>query len=87
MTQDQRTGVAKTLLTPEDSSKAASSQGQFLGLSTRTATVNKKVYRHLQDGDMLVVNRQPTLHKPSMMAHKARVLKGEKTIRMHYANW
>jgi hypothetical protein len=36
---------------------------------------------------MLIVNRQPTLHKPSMMAHKARVLKGEKTIRMHYANW
>lgn len=36
---------------------------------------------------MLILNRQPTLHKPSMMAHKARVLQGEKTIRMHYANW
>jgi len=32
------------------------------------------------------MNRQPTLHKPSMMAHRARVLPGEKTIRMHYAN-
>lgn len=29
---------------------------------------------------------QPTLHKPSIMAHVVRVLKGEKTIRMHYAN-
>lgn len=87
MTQDQRTGVAKTLLTPEDSSNATTSQTQFAGLSTRTPTVNKKVYRHLQDGDVLIVNRQPTLHKASMMAHKARVLKGEKTIRMHYANW
>ena len=31
------------------------------------------VHRHLQTGDRLLVNRQPTLHKPSMMAHKARV--------------
>ncbi|XP_058072061.1 DNA-directed RNA polymerase I subunit 1 isoform X2 [Magnolia sinica] len=29
---------------------------------------------------------EPTLHKPSMMAHVVRVLKGEKTLRMHYAN-
>jgi len=29
---------------------------------------------------------KPTLHKPSMMAHFVRVLPGEKTIRMHYAN-
>lgn len=29
---------------------------------------------------------QPTLHKPSIMAHIVRVLKGEKTLRMHYAN-
>lgn len=33
-----------------------------------------KVYRHLIDGDVLLVNRQPTLHKPGIMAHKARVL-------------
>ncbi|KAF2640084.1 DNA-directed RNA polymeras-like protein I subunit [Massarina eburnea CBS 473.64] len=47
---------------------------------------NKKVHRHLNNGDVVVMNRQPTLHKPSMMAHRARVLPGEKTIRMHYAN-
>ncbi|QCE05239.1 DNA-directed RNA polymerase I subunit RPA1 [Vigna unguiculata] len=29
---------------------------------------------------------EPTLHKPSIMAHIVRVLKGEKTVRMHYAN-
>ncbi|XP_046828533.1 DNA-directed RNA polymerase I subunit RPA1 isoform X2 [Vespa crabro] len=46
----------------------------------------KIVHRHLQNGDMLLVNRQPTLHKPSIMAHKARILKGEKTLRLHYAN-
>ncbi len=47
---------------------------------------NKKVYRHLQTGDVVIMNRQPTLHKPSMMGHRARVLSNEKTIRMHYAN-
>ena len=32
------------------------------------------------------MNRQPTLHKPSMMGHRAKVLTNQKTIRMHYAN-
>lgn len=47
-----------------------------------------KVYRHLVDGDVLLVNRQPTLHKPGIMAHRARVLKHvkEQTLRMNYAN-
>ncbi|XP_028403627.1 DNA-directed RNA polymerase I subunit RPA1-like isoform X2 [Dendronephthya gigantea] len=69
---NQRQAIAKRLLTPSHSS---------LPLSQ-----NKKVYRHLKDGDVLLLNRQPTLHKPSIMAHKARVLPGEKTIRLHYAN-
>lgn len=34
----------------------------------------------------MLVNRQPTLHKPSIMAHIARILPKEQTIRMHYAN-
>jgi DNA-directed RNA polymerase I subunit RPA1 len=46
----------------------------------------KKVFRHLRDGDVLLVNRQPTLHKPGIMAHTAKVLPGQRTIRMHYAN-
>ncbi|CAJ2510680.1 Uu.00g063050.m01.CDS01 [Anthostomella pinea] len=47
---------------------------------------SKKVHRHLGNGDVVLMNRQPTLHKPSIMGHRARVLPGEKTIRMHYAN-
>lgn len=46
----------------------------------------KTVYRHLRDGDMALVNRQPTLHKPGIMAHSVRVLENERTIRMHYSN-
>jgi DNA-directed RNA polymerase I subunit RPA1 len=65
---------------------------QSLNLKKRKAIANllktgqKVVYRHLMNGDMLLVNRQPTLHKPSIMAHSARVLQKEQTIRMHYAN-
>ena len=47
---------------------------------------NKKVHRHLTNGDIVLMNRQPTLHKPSIMAHRTHILPGEKTIRMHYAN-
>jgi len=32
------------------------------------------VERHLQDGDYVLFNRQPTLHKMSIMCHRARVL-------------
>ncbi|KAJ7490360.1 hypothetical protein B0H11DRAFT_2010213 [Mycena galericulata] len=83
LTVEQRTAIANQLLTPQENEHGGFGRR---GLYTRTASINKKVYRHLRDGDILILNRQPTLHKPSMMAHKARVLKGEKTIRMHYAN-
>ncbi|KMT20750.1 hypothetical protein BVRB_1g007210 isoform B [Beta vulgaris subsp. vulgaris] len=46
----------------------------------------KLVHRHLRNGDLVLVNRQPTLHKPSLIALRVRVLPGEKTIRFHYAN-
>ena len=32
------------------------------------------VHRHLMDGDVVLFNRQPSLHKLSMMAHKIKVL-------------
>lgn len=44
------------------------------------------VNRHLLSGDILLFNRQPTLHKPSIMAFRARVLPNEKGFRLHYAN-
>ncbi|XP_046999760.1 DNA-directed RNA polymerase I subunit RPA1 [Schistocerca americana] len=68
----QRENIAKRLLTPVEKS------GSFKGV--------KYVHRHLHNGDILLMNRQPTLHRPSIMAHKARVLKREKTFRLHYSN-
>ncbi|KAI9370808.1 hypothetical protein BJX61DRAFT_513951 [Aspergillus egyptiacus] len=69
---DERIALANQLLAPSN----------FRMKGSR----NKKVYRHLTTGDIVLMNRQPTLHKPSIMGHKARVLPNEKTIRMHYAN-
>lgn len=34
------------------------------------------VERHLVDGDIVLFNRQPSLHRISMMAHRVKVLKG-----------
>lgn len=33
-----------------------------------------KVERHIRDGDVILFNRQPSLHKESMMAHRVRVM-------------
>lgn len=75
-TLHQREAISKTLLT-----RSASAQG------TSKNRV-KRVWRHLKTGDVVLMNRQPTLHKPSIMAHTTRVLTNPKmqTIRMHYAN-
>ncbi|KAI8446938.1 hypothetical protein BY996DRAFT_4594345 [Phakopsora pachyrhizi] len=88
MDEDSRQALANTLLnTSSESDRASRNPRPDIGLPmTRKSMVGKRVHRHLDDGDILILNRQPTLHKPSMMCHRARILKGEKTIRMHYAN-
>jgi len=43
-----------------------------------------KVERHLIDGDIVLFNRHPSLHKGSLMAHYVKVLPG-RTFRMHPA--
>lgn len=75
-TPHQREAISKTLLT-----RSASA----LGTSKNRV---KRVWRHLKTGDVVLMNRQPTLHKPSIMAHTTRVLTNPnmQTIRMHYAN-
>jgi len=41
-----------------------------------------KVERHLQDGDVVLFNRHPSLHKGSLMAHFVKILPG-RTFRLH----
>ena len=40
------------------------------------------VNRHLIDGDYILFNRQPSLHKMSMMGHKIKVMKAD-TFRLN----
>ncbi len=42
------------------------------------------VERHLSDGDIVLFNRQPSLHRMSIMAHRVRVLP-YRTFRLHLA--
>lgn len=67
----QREAVAKQLMTP---------------CSGPRKIPMKIVNRHIKNGDVLLLNRQPTLHRPSIQAHSARILPGEKVLRLHYAN-
>ena len=59
-------------------------------LSTKSKALeqseNKIVYRHLINDDYVLMNRQPTLHKPSIQAHRARVMPKDRVLRMPYAN-
>ncbi len=43
-----------------------------------------KVERHLQEGDVVLFNRHPSLHKGSFMAHFVKILPG-RTFRLHPA--
>ena len=45
--------------------------------------VGDTIHRHLQNGDIVLFNRQPTLHKMSMMAHRARIMTKGDTFRMN----
>ena len=44
------------------------------------------VHRHMMDGDAILFNRQPTLHRMSMMCHIARIMKQGDTFRMNVAD-
>jgi DNA-directed RNA polymerase II subunit RPB1 len=41
------------------------------------------IHRHMMDGDAILFNRQPTLHRMSMMCHIARIMKRGDTFRMN----
>jgi hypothetical protein len=61
----KREAVAKGLLLPAFASGLGSMRG-----SHNLINAHKVVHRHLLDGDVMLTNRQPTLHKPSLMAHR-----------------
>ena len=44
------------------------------------------VHRHMMDGDAVLFNRQPCLHRMSMMCHIAKIMKKGDTFRMNVAD-
>ena len=44
------------------------------------------IHRHMMDGDAVLFNRQPTLHRMSMMCHIAKIMKQGDTFRMNVAD-
>ena len=44
------------------------------------------IHRHLQDGDPVLFNRQPTLHRMSMMCHIVKIMHVGNTFRMNVAD-
>jgi DNA-directed RNA polymerase I subunit RPA1 len=79
----QQVGKPKELLMKAMQRKSASRLLTFGNNAVnRQATV---VHRQLDRGDLMLMNRQPTLHRPSIMGHRARILKGQRALRMNYA--
>lgn len=69
----KRESMAKQLLNPSFSAVGATRARGRGGLASGSAVTSgrgKIVHRHLKDGDVMLTNRQPTLHKPGLMAHR-----------------
>ena len=49
-------------------------------------SVGDILHRHMMDGDPVLFNRQPTLHRMSMMCHIVKVMKKGDTFRMNVAD-
>jgi DNA-directed RNA polymerase II subunit RPB1 len=45
-----------------------------------------KVHRHMMDGDAVLFNRQPSLHRMSMMAHIVKIMKKGDTFRINVSD-
>lgn len=62
---------AKTVFLKEDNRTVSL---RYVASDTINLREGDIVHRHLIDGDIVLFNRQPSLHKASMMAHRVRVL-------------
>lgn len=73
--------IVKNKLGEKSSLKARTINVEFLkninNQTNVTIDIGDTVWRNLQDNDIVFFNRQPTLHKMGMMAHKAVILEGK----------
>ena len=59
---------------------------KYVDRSTLNLRNGDTVHRHLMDGDPVLFNRQPTLHRMSMMCHIAKIMNVGDTFRMNVAD-
>ncbi|MBT6939981.1 MAG: hypothetical protein HN994_06270, partial [Candidatus Marinimicrobia bacterium] len=59
---------------------------KYVDRDTLTLNDGDMVHRHLMDGDPVLFNRQPTLHRMSMMCHIVKVMKTGSTFRLNVAD-
>ena len=59
---------------------------RYIDKSSIHIEVGDIVHRHMMDGDAVLFNRQPTLHRMSMMCHIAKIMKRGDTFRMNVAD-
>jgi DNA-directed RNA polymerase beta' subunit len=59
---------------------------RYLDRKTITLQNGDIVHRHMMNGDAVLFNRQPSLHRMSMMAHIARIMMYGDTFRMNVAD-
>uniref|UniRef100_A0AB39JCQ8 DNA-directed RNA polymerase subunit n=1 Tax=Florenciella sp. virus SA2 TaxID=3240092 RepID=A0AB39JCQ8_9VIRU len=58
----------------------------YVDLDNIKIEIGDIVHRHILDGDMVLFNRQPTLHRMSMMAHVAKIMYQGDTFRLNVAD-
>jgi DNA-directed RNA polymerase II subunit RPB1 len=56
---------------------------RYIDRKTIKLNIGDIVHRHMLDGDMCLFNRQPSLHRPSMMGHIAKIMEVGDTFRMN----
>ena len=59
---------------------------KYVDRNTIDLNIGDVVHRHMLDGDPVLFNRQPTLHRMSMMCHIARIMNEGNTFRMNVAD-
>ena len=58
---------------------------RYVDIKTVMLEIGDIVHRHMMDGDCVLFNRQPTLHRMSMMGHIVRIMPEGDTFRMNVA--
>ncbi|KAI5187064.1 DNA-directed RNA polymerase I subunit RPA1 [Nematocida homosporus] len=86
LSEAQRSHLARQILAHVGPSSHAVASLMDESLTVEPEAPTKRVWRHMRTGDYVLVNRQPSLHKVSMMGHRVKVLPSSKTLRLHYVN-